>query len=816
MVTAPSLNCRFAPARLPLAITLLLAGAAQAHAADSAALGADTATLQAVTVTGTRGEKRTVVTSPAPIDVISHEQLQTVGKAGLQEVLARLLPSFNLPAMPGSGANGVIRAAGLRGLNADQTLVLVNGKRRHNSALLQSGSWTSSGSTPVDLDMIPISAIDHIEVLRDGASAQYGSDAIAGVINIILKEQDNGGQATAGFGRNYQRDGITRQQNADAGFALPNNGFLHLALDNKSQDMFTRSEDATIYYNNAANQAVGQGKQLLNLGYGNPDNKTLAFSYNAELPLNDETSLYSFSTYGWRHGSKYANFRQPSSIDSYAELYPNGFSPRSVVDEKDYQATFGGRSQWGDWASDLSTSYSRDDIELINDHTLNPSLGPTSPTSFRIGNQVFQQWTNNLDLTRPLEVGMAKPMQVSVGLEHRYEKWALEKGEADSYLDGGYVIPDGRYAGQLSDRSQGVQGVSAADAGEADRNIYAAYVDLGFYPTDKWYFAVAARHEHYDDSAGDTTTGKLTTRYEFTPQLAVRATVSTGFRAPSLAQSVYQQNTNLYQTVGNQFVNYSYRVISPDSPVAQALGAKSLKPETSLNYSLGLTYSPANNLNVTLDAYQIDIDDRIVQSGILTGSNVQALFAQYGLSGVTGAQFYTNAVDTRTRGLDFVSDYTQSYGALGKVRWSAGLNLNRTDIRSIDNNLNSGTTYQIFGHSAQKYLTDGQPHNKLILGADWNISAFDVTLRATRYGSVVQPGTTSAGDRSFGAKWITDLDVAYHVTDHLTLAAGGNNLFNVYPDKNGVVGDTGLGAYGYMSPFGFGGGYYYTRATYTF
>ncbi|KAF1053496.1 MAG: hypothetical protein GAK43_01388 [Stenotrophomonas maltophilia] len=235
-----------------------------------------------------------------------------------------------------------------------------------------------------------------------------------------------------------------------------------------------------------------------------------------------------------------------------------------------------------------------------------------------------------------------------------------------------------------------------------------------------------------------------------------------------------------------------------------------------MNYSLGFTYSPANNVNLTLDAYQIDIDNRIVQSGILTGSDVSAVLTRYGLTSVTGVQFYTNAVDTRTRGLDLVADYLAEYGAAGKVRWSAGLNLNHTEIRAIDEGAGGSGTGTIFSHSAQEYLKSGQPSNKLILGADWSISAFDVNLRATRYGGVTQPGTTSAADREFGAKWITDLDVAYHLSKNLTLAAGANNLFNVYPDKNGAIGDTGLGGYGYVSPFGFSGGYYYTRATYTF
>ncbi|WP_177431617.1 TonB-dependent receptor plug domain-containing protein [Pseudomonas huaxiensis] len=789
---------------------LLAESALAANSADPA--------LETVTVTGTRGEQRTVISSPAPIDVIPAEQLKTVGRDGLMETLNALLPSYNLPAMSGAGASGVIRAAGLRGLNADQVLVLVNGKRRHNSGLLQSGSWTSSGSTPADLDLIPANLIERIEVLRDGAAAQYGSDAIAGVINIILKQQDSGGQASASYGQNFLGDGSTRQESVSHGFALPNDGFVHLALENRNQDRFTRAEPV-VREGFAANGVtrVPKAYEVVNEGYGNPESKITNFAYNAELPLSNGTSLYSFSTLSHRDGYKHANFRQATANGNITEIYPDGASAKRPLDEDDFQVVFGGRGELAGWNTDLSTSYSRDYIRLTTSRNLNASFGPASPTTFYMGSQTFKQWVNNLDFTQAFDTGLAKPTQVSFGVEHRYEDWKLGQGEYLSWARGDYVYTSGPFAGQEPNTSSSVRGVSPDDAGQADRNVYAGYVDVGFYPTDKLYTAVALRHERYDDSAGSTTNGKLTTRYDFTPEFALRATVSNGFRAPSLAQSVYQQSSvSSYQATTNGYTQYYYKHLAPDSAVGQALGAKELKPEKSQNFSVGFTWQPLPQMTTTLDVYQINIDDRLVLSDILTGRDVVAVMESYGLRDFNGAQFYTNAVDTRTRGVDLLTDYRADYGQFGTVRWSAALNHNETKIENIKDDITTPSGAGIFGHSAQGYLLRGNPRDKIILGADWRVGQWRSNLRVTRFGEVTQPGSTQDTDRSFGAKWITDLNVGYDFSNGVSLEVGANNLFDVVPDKNGITSSTGLGQYGYISPFGFGGGYWYTRLAYNF
>jgi len=811
---------RLRPAAAPLLIaagvSVATAGFAQAQDAPSA--DDTSANLGEITVTGTRGRPRSITSSPAPIDVLQPEVLETVGRSGLQEALNAVLPSYNLPAMSGSGSGGVVRAAGLRGLQADQVLILVNGKRRHNSALLQSGSWTSSGATPVDLDLIPPSAISRIEVLRDGAAAQYGSDAISGVINVILKDQAEGGLLQGTYGVNYEGDGETIQFNAAKGFALPNEGSLFVAVDYRDQDNYTRSLPANRLGFNDAGQSVVLANEVINFGYGNPKSEALTGSFNATLPLSDTLEAYAFGTASHKEGWKHGNHRQATASGNIVEIYPQGASARAGLKQDDYQITGGLKGVVAGWDADLSTSFAHDDVSQYSLDNLNPTLGPDSPTDFYLGAQVFTQVTTNLDVTRGFDVGMAEPMQVSWGLEHRYEEWKLLTGEPLSYADGGYVYTSGPFAGQEPSRTTGVRGVSPDDAGAADRNVVAAYVDLAVQPTKEWYAALAVRHERYDDSAGDTTNFKLTSRYDFTPNFAVRGTVSTGFRAPSIAQTVYQQSTaSAFQATTEGFVQYYYKVLQPGSEIAAQLGSEPLTPEKSLNYSLGFSWQPFTNASLTVDAYQIDVDDRIVMSSAITGAAVVALLESYGLEDFNGASFYTNAVDTRTQGVDVIAEYRSDFGDWGRVRWGVAYNHNETEILNVNNvQSDAGATYDIYSHSSRGYLEYGNPRDKLILSADWTRGGWGTNLRATQYGSVIQPGTTVAADREFGAKWIVDLNVDYEFGSGLTWSVGANNLFDTYPDANGVVSNTGLGEYGYISPFGFGGGYAYTRLTYAF
>jgi iron complex outermembrane receptor protein len=592
------------------AIVVVLAGgatAADALAADNADVAVATATdateVDAMVVTGVRGGVgRTVITSPAPIDLVAGPELVDTGKVGLKEILNRLVPSFNLPGINGGGTSWTGRAFTLRGLNGDQALFLVNGKRRHTTALINNLASVGNGGVPVDLDLIPVEAIDHIEVLRDGAAAQYGSDAIAGVVNIILKGAGKGGTAETSVGKNYQGDGLTVHGGVDYGFALPNDGFLHLALDAKHNDAASRSgpTTSTIYGFpttapfGTSPQDFGANRFLYGQSYGPGEEAIYSAAYNAELPLKNDVTLYSFATLSYRDSKKNTGSFLPNNSDSLPQVYPNGFNALRRIFEPDFQIAIGGKGRLWGWDTDLSSTFGRDYAYLKGEDTINASLGPTSPTSVHLTTQVFDQLTTNLDLSRSYNVGLAEPLTVALGLEHRFEEYDIEPGDPASYAIGDYVIPSGHYAGQVPALGlASYSGTAPADSGSITRQNVAAYVDLGTNPLKHWYLGLAGRVEHYTGGPGDTASGKISTRWEFLPGYAVRATVSNGFRAPSLAQDIFASATitglvcpssGVLQgapCVPGEFVTRPTKFLPVGSSAAQALGATTLRPPLS-------------------------------------------------------------------------------------------------------------------------------------------------------------------------------------------------------------------------------------------
>ena len=803
----------------------LLAIKFPAHAEDT------DKTLGTVVVTGNRGNQaRTIADSPSPIDVISAEQLQASGKVGLKELLARLLPSFNLPAINGGGTSWSVRGVTMRGLSGDQVLVLVNGKRRHNTALINNLARIGTAAVPVNLDLIPVSAIDHIEVLRDGASAQYGSDAIAGVINIILKENDSGGSAETSFGRYGAGDGDTVHQTVNYGLSLPNDGFANLALDSKEQEPFNRTGSATgrLYGTAAApdSRDLTVNRHGWNPSYGLGREKVTNASYNLELPLQDDLKFYSFSTASYMETTKVTGNYRPNEITSLAgdpnTPYPDGIHAQRRNRTKDFQVAGGFKGLVGGWDYDISSTWGEDDSTLNANNTLNPSWGPTSPTSFNLASQIFDQWTNNLDLSRTFDIGLSHPLQTAFGFEYRWEKYQIEAGDYASYTPGNYVLPSGPFAGQTPlPGLASYNGTSTADAGEISRSNVASYVDLGLDVTDRWYVGAAARYERYTQDIGSTWSGKLSTRFKLTPEFALRGTINNGFRAPSLAQTIYASSTFTSGGVVNgQQVSVPVKVLPVDTAEAQALGAEKLKPEKSLNYSFGFTYEPTQNYRLTTDLYQIGIRDRIVSTSLLGGPAVSQILAANGLSPGLYAQYYTNAVDTRTRGVDIINEYRQQLDEYGQVRWSLAYNWNQTKIEKLQDTppalASLGSNYQIFDRRLQKDLTVATPQSKLILAANWKVTAYTLNLALTRFGSYTEGDNNPINDRKFSAKWISDVDAAYDINKHFTVALGANNLFNVYPDKKGIKDWAGAYEYGQFSPFGFGGAYYYTRLAYNF
>jgi iron complex outermembrane receptor protein len=806
-----------------------------------------------VIVTGVRGgQARSVADSPSPVDVLGREELQNTGRSGLKEILGAAVPALTLPAQAGGGTSASVRPYAYRGLSGDYLLVLVNGKRRHGTALINNLSRISGGSTPIDLDLIPAAAISRIEILRDGAAAQYGSDAISGVLNIILDDSPEGLSFSEMGGRTYSHGAELLQQTLSWGTPLGDKGgFLRLTGEAKLHNPSTsvaeplpalRANGTPNYYYPPISadqpdprEAGAQGRVFAG-GYGRSNRDIiLNTAYDAELPLARRLKLYSFSTLSYRDVKDARGAYSANNIAALPELYPDGFQAYRRIWEWDGQATAGAKDELeGGWTWDLSSSYGRDYAKLGADDTLNPSLGPTSKTSFFMGKQKQDLWVNNLDISKPIEIGLFGPLSVAFGIEHRWEQFQNRAGEPDSYRDGGYIVPIGTDPFHQMPLPMGIggfgglapapglasfTGTSPADARSLDRHNLAGYVDLSSQLFKRWYVGTAGRVEHYTDSAGNTASGKLVTRFEILPGLALRGGINTGFRAPSLAQTGFSTTQNTVTVIGDERIVTTSKFLPVDSAAAKALGARPLKPEKSLSFTAGATYELANNLRLTVDAFQTAIDDRIVKTDFLGTSNngasaVGDLLRSNGITGVDSAQYFTNAIDTTTRGVDVVAEYTLKTADWGTLRPGAALSFAQTKIDKVAANPSQlrGLNVVLFGRQGQLDLTSGSPRSKVVLGVNYAIWRIKADLRFTRYGDYLEASTTAGFDRSFGAKWISDLDVGLGITDNVTLALGAYNLFNVYPDKNGIVLATdGEGAYGQFAPFGLTGGFYYAR-----
>lgn len=784
--------------------------------------------LEQVIVTGTRQTGVRAEDSAAPIQVLDAETLAHTGQPNLIQALTQQLPSFNAENFGGDTSNLTLTAR-LRGLNPNHTLVLVNGKRRHTTANFHVASGGAQGASSADLDLIPVAAIDHIEVLQDGAAAQYGSDAIAGVINIILKNNASGGSVTATAGQYYRGDGDTSGYSVNAGFEPIADGYFNITAESRYHAFSDRGD---------YDHRVVPGSVLTNSGYdsswnfipgypylnhisGDANYDTKTVFYNAGVKFG-AAELYSFGSYGHKDAESYENYRLPNRLPA---VYPQGFSPRETLLEDDYAGTLGAKGGLGAWSWDLSSTFGQDKDVIGVTHSANTSLYADegyTPTSFHNGDFISSQWTNNLDVTREFDIG-AKPLTLALGVEQRHEIYEIAAGDAASRYKSG---------------SQSYPGFSLTDAGSHSRDNVGGYVDVAFYPLSRLSVDVAGRAEHYSDF-GSTTSGKLTTRFDVSDVVAVRGTVSNGFRAPSLAEEYYSA-TNVSPTSASV-------QLPANSAAAKLLGFDNLKPEKSTNLSLGVVLNPLPDLNITLDAYQIEIRDRIIGSEFIYGQNGSTTVSQLVLDAITangntlesgityaGVQVFVNGADTRTRGLELTARYPTYLGAAGRVDWSLSANYNTTDVTGVVStpavllaSVASGNQGLVAPYSfgKQSALEDTSPKYKAVLGAFYTLGRFTANLRGTFYGEAAQStqigGVWSRSEVSPAI--ITDLDLAFELTSALKVSVGANNLFNQYPDELSaearglnISGSNGVGKYPTFSPYGFNGGYYYGRVTYSF
>jgi iron complex outermembrane receptor protein len=868
---------------LALAAQPLSAQAVVSAADDEASADANST----IVVTGTRRADRTLADSPVPVDVITAESLTTSGYTETNRLLNQQIPSFNFPQPSITDGTDVVRPATLRGLNPDQTLVLLNGKRRHTSALLNINGSVGRGTSAVDINLIPSIALGRVEVLRDGAAAQYGSDAIAGVINFQLRDQPEGGRISVNYGLyNTNVRGIPDVtavvQGAGGTPALNPDGTLQVTRDDQDR---RRTDGHTLTIAGTVGLPIGpEGHLNLSAEFQrrNPTNRTgpdvrrqyaliagaldpreLSFDRyshrygdartediklfaNFGVPLGDAVEFYGYATYGYRDGESAGFYRLASDARNVPAIYPDGFLPLINTELDDYQALVGLRGEIGGWRYDLSGSHSRNAFDFRITNSLNRSFGAASQTAFDSGGLRYTQTMANLDVSRDLEVGWLKDLTIAGGLEYRRETFDIRPGEVASYANG----PAGGAPGaQVFPGFQPMIGGQRVDR-KRDRRNFSAYAELDADVNDRINVQLAGRYEDYSDF-GSSFNGKLAARFEVLDGIALRGAISTGFRAPSLQQQFYAaQATNNVNGVLLDTVT-----LPVDNPVAIALGATPLDAEKSLSYSAGLVFTAIPRLNVTIDLYQVDIDDRIVvtenltasrdAAGVPSGNNPGRSIAQIlnnaGFNTVSAARFFVNGIDSRTKGIDAVATYRFALADWGQLSATAGFNYNKTSIQRVlaaPGPLANIPGLVLFGRQEQGRLVRGQPRTKLNLGLDYELGRLGLTFRANRFGKVeatggeIGPaGSLVFNDNFLKAQWITDAEARFTIAERFEIAVGANNVFDTYPTpvptgQAGVSATNGAAVFfpqtNYVAPFsnyspsGFNGRFLYARAAVKF
>jgi len=759
-----------------------------------------------VIVTGTRQVGTTARESVSPITTLSVDTLIEAGKPNLIDELSTLEPSFYVPARSGDVGN-LTRQIQIRDLGPNQTLVLINGKRRHQTAVVNASS-TFAGATGVDLAQIPVSAIDHIEVLKDGAAAQYGTDAIAGVVNIILKSSANSGSATIDYGTygssdvNPQKDdkGQTRHVAINNGFSFGDEGYVNVSAEWTDKEHTNNSgENPNIKTANIPSPG------WVNRIAGEPAYELYNAAFNAGIDLSENVSLYGFGTAGHRDAVAQQNYRRYNSAPN---LFPTGYVPSIGISETDRALTAGLKGSFfddGHW--DLSTTYGTDEADVLVRQSANLNLiadTGTSPINFYNGTFKNSQSTTNFDLSKPVDIEIfAAPLNIAGGLEYRRETYELEPGDTASRYKAG---------------SQAFPGYQQTDARSVDRHVEAVYTEFSTKLTPEWQVALAGRYENYSES-GDTAIGKLSTRYDFNTRFAVRATASTGFRAPTLAEQNFSA-TNVSPTVSNI-------QLAVNSPAAKLLGAPDLTPEESENLSVGFVFEPLEGIYASVDVYQIDLSERIVNTGNLNGPAVKGAIAANGIQfqgNSANLSFFTNGVDTRTEGVDVAVDWVTDLEDYGNLKWNLTGTYIETEVTRIKNASTQLGGGLLITPVIVSGLEDSTPDYKFSLGANYAVGKWNINARVTRYGT----STFLSSDAGTGLapftlntitpKTLTDLSISYEFTTSLTGSLGANNIFDVRPNKTVPItrGSTNASIYPTFSPFPVDGAFYYARTTYKF
>jgi iron complex outermembrane receptor protein len=845
-------------------------------------LNAGDVSLSEIVVVGSRNQNRTVTETAVPVDVISIDEItQGAPQIEITQILNYLAPSFSSNKQTISDGTDHVDPASLRGLGVDHVLVLINGKRRHSSSLVNVNGTVGRGSVGTDLNTIPAAAIDRIEILRDGAAAQYGSDAIAGVINIVLKSSTDKVTLSVTGGQMYQGDGEKFQLNANYGFKIGQDGFINLTGQYQYRGRTDRSGEYTgsIFKTNgtgvfredfalgdfnpylpgarltaqeatdlnAANTITNNltdaeeeaminangGRRAFSLKAGDSQVENAAFMVNSVIPLAGSAEFYVFGGINSRRGLATGFYRLPNQSRNLLTINPNGFLPEINSRIFDGSISAGIRGEIGGWNVDFSNTYGTNSFQFIISNTLNASRGTPSPNTFNAGGFGFGQNTTNLDFSKFYD-GSMSGINLAFGAEYRVETYQLFAGEEGSYRDYGTVplvdndgtndflnpssttnIMYGRPGG-----SQVFPGFRPSNELRQSRTATGLYGDVEFNFTDNFFVDVAARYENFSDF-GSTLNGKVAMRLAVSDAIAIRAAGSTGFRAPSLHQRYFNNTSTIFTTLNGVTVPNEVGTFRNDSRLANLLGIPSLTNENATNFSGGLTWEILSGLNLTVDGYYVKVDNRVILTGQFkpTGDPNNEIDKILAAQGAGRAQFFSNSIDTKTTGVDFILSYTTEVGN-GTLRSTLASNFTTTTVDNVNYPqliIDNGLEDSYFNLEEQSRFETATPKSKINLNFLYQVSKFTANLNLVHFGEVTAV-TSDGTSQTFSAKLITDLSLGYDIADNLNFTIGANNLLNVYPDEN-IDAFRSSERFVYsrrVSQFGANGGYYFGRLTFRF
>ena len=850
---------KFVKGSIPIGSLLAVMNTGAVFAADTAGT---TDAIDEVIVTGTRESGIKAVDSPTPIQVVSAESLKATGAPDLMAAIAALVPSLQMQAFGADMAGNTLQVR-LRGVSPNDVLVLVNGKRRHTTANLAVDTGSPfQGGAGVDLNFIPLDAIDHVEVLTDGAAAQYGSDAIAGVVNIILKKNNTGGVLNGTYGQ-YGNDGggKTADVSGNVGLDPGAGGYFSLTGDFRSHGHSNfGAVDPRLYPTNLAADGYPNSNALNAPGYPNLNRiqgdaavQTKLLSVNAGWDFDGGTELYFTGSYGHKEATSYENYRMPAKAAFTPSVavpdpvtgatsgptqypFPLGFNPQEQDIEDDYQLTAGLKGNAAGWNWDVTSGIGGDTDNLYTIDSVNTGeyalTGIVGPTNFHDGYLKASQWTSTIDTSHGFDIGWASPLNFAAGIEYRRDTYGVGAGAPISYLKGG---------------ASSFPGFAPSDASSNSRDNKSIYLDFAGKPIDPLQLAAAVRYEKYSDF-GSTTIGKLNARYDFSPEFAIRGAINNGFRAPTLAEEFY--------SAVNVGPKTAYVQLPPNSAAGRLLGlGTGLQPEKSVDFTVGFIWRPVDHLSVTLDAYQITITNRIVGSANILGQNngvptsayagINAAINAYAggggaspidpdviKNGTYGINVFANGIDTKTDGADLVFQLPYEY-SFGRINWSVTANYNKTEITKVPGTPALLTGATLYDAQALTYLTDASPKYVIDLGAALILDKLTVNLHEKIYGATGGQDNNQgdvAGpfqyyNNPIGVTPITNVDVSYQFTDRVKLSVGAQNLLNKFPPlRNGTIlsqeqaaqDNAAVQQYPIFTPWGNNGGFYYVKAQYKF